>query len=61
MENRATSDGKREKAGRAPEPKGMVVYDPAHPSYQRRHICVLLRKVSDAFHGRPAEESSDKP
>ena len=60
MDNEASSDGKGEKGGRTPEPKGMVVYDPAHPPYQRRHVCVLLKRVSDALHGCSDEESSDE-
>jgi len=61
VDNKASSDGKGEGAGGTPQPKGMVVYDPAHPPYERRHVCVLLRKVSDTLHGCPGEESSDEP
>jgi len=59
VDDSASSDKKEEKAGSVPEPRGMVVFDPAHPPYQRRHVCALLGKVSDAFHGDPAGELPD--
>jgi hypothetical protein len=42
-----------------PEPKGMIVYDPDHPLYEHRHVCFVLRKVSDALHGYTEAESAD--
>ena len=61
MDNSVSSDERGDKPGSVPEPEGMVVYDPDHPPYQRRHVCVLLRKVSDALHGSEGEESPDGP
>jgi hypothetical protein len=56
LSNSASSEEKEDKAGKVPEPKDMVVYDPDHPLYEQRHVCVLLRKVSDALHGYAGKE-----
>ena len=61
MDNSVLSDEKTDKAGKVPQPKGMVVYDPDHPPFQRRHVCVLLRKVADSLHGNPEEEPIEEP
>jgi hypothetical protein len=37
----------------------MVIYDPDHPLYEHRHVCFVLRKVSDALHGYTEGESSE--
>ena len=59
MDNPVLSDEMGEKVGKVPEPKDMVVYDPDHPLYEQRHVCVLLRKVADALHGNTEEEPAD--
>ena len=61
VDHSVSSDEGEDKPGSVPEPEGMVVYDPDHPPYQRRHVCVLLRKVSDALHGGEGEEPADDP
>lgn len=61
MDNQVHSDERGDKVRRVPEPKGMVVYDPDHPLYEQRHVCFVLRKVSDALHGYTGEESTDEP
>jgi hypothetical protein len=60
MDHSAISDEKTDKAGKVPQPKDMVVYDPDHRPFQRRHVCVLLRKVADSLHGHPEEESTEE-
>lgn len=45
---------------RLPEPGNMVVFDPDHPLYEQRHVCVLLRKVANALHGHVEEEGADE-
>lgn len=61
LDNRVLSDEREDKVGNVSQPKGMVVYDPDHPLYEYRHVCFVLRKVSDALNGYTAEESADEP
>lgn len=60
MDNRVHSHEEEDRVEKVPEPKGMVVYDPDHPLYEQRHVCFLLRKVSDALHGYTEDESTDE-
>lgn len=60
MDNRVLSDEREDKAEKAPQPKGMVIYDAEHPLYEYRHVCFVLRKVSDSLHGYIEEESTDE-
>lgn len=60
MDDSAVLDEKKQEAGKVPEPKGMVTYDPDHPSYGHRHVCFILRKVNDALHGYTDEESPEE-
>ncbi len=60
MDDRGVYEEGAEKIEKVPEPKDMVVYDPDHPLYERRHVCVVLRKVMDALHGYGDEESADE-
>jgi hypothetical protein len=57
--NRAPSDERDGQTASVPEPEGMVIYDPDHPLYEYRHVCFVLRKVSDALHGYTEAESSE--
>lgn len=60
MDKRILSDEGEEKIEKIREPKGMVTYDPEHPLYEYRHVCFVLRKVSDSLHGYTEEESTDE-
>ena len=59
MGSRVPSDERDSQRTNVPEPKGMVIYDPDHPLYEHRHVCFVLRKVSDALHGDTEVESSE--
>lgn len=60
MDSQNSSDRKGNEVEKVPQPKGMVVYDPDHPVYEYRHVCFVLRKVSDALNGYAEEESTDE-
>lgn len=51
LDNQLPSKERENQTRTVPEPKDMVVYDPDHPLYEYRHVCFVLRKVSDALHG----------
>lgn len=60
--NGSTGSGdKEEKKPTVPEPDNMVRYDPDRPLYGHRHVCVLLRKVSDALNGYTTEDPGEDP
>jgi len=59
LSNRVPSDKRDNKTTNVPEPKDMVVYDPDHPLYEHRHVCFVLRKVSDALHGHTEVDSPE--
>lgn len=61
MDNQVLSHEREDKVANIPEPEGMVAYDPDHPLYEQRHVCFLLRKVSDALHGYTGEEPPEEP
>lgn len=60
MDKRVFSDEKEDKVEKVPQPKDMVIYDSEHPLYEYRHVCFVLRKVSDSLHGFTEEESTDE-
>lgn len=60
MEDQHSADERDDEVGNVPQPEDMVVYDPDHPLYEHRHVCFVLRKVSDALHNCTEEESPDE-